>query len=190
MDPPTKKRGRPPKSKAEPSAKPSPKKPKTAEVTAKPARGRGRPRKDAQVKNNEAVSPQVTNTNDNDTVTPQKSPRPRGRPPKSASVTPIAKTEDETTEQNRSKSRNIVIEHCKQCQCFKRSAAKVENGLKEAFTDLKVTINPDKPRRGCFEVRDDKGNLFLSLQDLKRPFTKLKEWDLDKTVADIIDKIK
>lgn len=88
------------------------------------------------------------------------------------------------------KTREIVVEHCKQCQCFKVRASKVEKELKAAINDVEVKINPDKPRRGCFEIRDGEGNIFLSLQDMPRPFTKLKQWDLDGTISEIIEKIK
>lgn len=88
------------------------------------------------------------------------------------------------------KTREIIVEHCKQCQCFKVRASKVEKELKGAIHDVEVKINPEKPRRGCFEIRDGEGNIFLSLQNMPRPFTKLKQWDLDGTISEIVQKIK
>eukprot|EP01018_Ginkgo_biloba_P040099 Gb_12619 [translate_table: standard] len=97
----------------------------------------------------------------------------------------------ETTEPKlSSKAKNITIEHCKQCNCFKVRALKVEKALKDAVPDVDVKINPEKPRRGCFEIRDGQGSIFLSLQNMPRPFTKLKQWDLDSTISDIIVKIQ
>ena len=45
-----------------------------------------------------------------------------------------------------------------------------------------VTINPEKPRKGCFEVRVN-GDAVLSLMDMPRPFTKLKALDFDGQVS-------
>jgi selT/selW/selH-like putative selenoprotein len=61
-------------------------------------------------------------------------------------------------------STRIVIEHCKQCNSFKTRALKIQDALKLAIPDLDIAINPEKPRRGCFEIRDSNGNIFISLQ--------------------------
>ncbi|KAH9293355.1 hypothetical protein KI387_041451 [Taxus chinensis] len=126
---------------------------------------------------------------------PTKKPR---RSNRNTSVSNGKETGEEETEVvvennvpvNAGQSKDIVIEHCKQCQCFKVRALKVEKELKGAIPDVEVTINPEKPRRGCFEIRDGKGNIFLSFQNLPRPFTKLKQHDLDGTISEIIEKIK
>jgi selT/selW/selH-like putative selenoprotein len=86
-------------------------------------------------------------------------------------------------------STRIVIEHCKQCNSFKTRALKIQDALKLAIPDLDIAINPEKPRRGCFEIRDSNGNIFVSLQDMPRPFKKLKDLDLDETAANIIAKL-
>jgi selT/selW/selH-like putative selenoprotein len=86
-------------------------------------------------------------------------------------------------------STRIVIEHCKQCNSFKTRALKIQDALKLAIPDLDIAINPEKPRRGCFEIRDSNGNIFISLQDMPRPFKKLKDLDLDETAANIISKL-
>jgi selT/selW/selH-like putative selenoprotein len=86
-------------------------------------------------------------------------------------------------------STHIVIEHCKQCNSFKTRALKIQDALKLAIPDLDIAINPEKPRKGCFEIRDSNGNIFISLQDMPRPFKKLKDLDLDETAANIIAKL-
>eukprot|EP00249_Psilotum_nudum_P007603 c20692_g1_i1 orf=224-829(+) len=88
------------------------------------------------------------------------------------------------------KTKSIIIEASKECQCFKQRAVKVEEGLKKFVPGIEVQINPEKPRRGCFEIRDGEGTILLSLQNLPRPFKKLKELDLDQTVVEISDKLK
>jgi hypothetical protein len=47
---------------------------------------------------------------------------------------------------------------------FKKSAQKLEEALKAAGVNLEVITNPEKPRKGSFEVQDDKGNKYVSLQ--------------------------
>lgn len=61
------------------------------------------------------------------------------------------------------KVNSIIIEACKQCQSFNRTALKVKDGLQKNKPEVEVTINPEKPRRGCFEVRDVNGEIFISL---------------------------
>lgn len=53
-----------------------------------------------------------------------------------------------------------------------------------------MVVNPEKPRRGCFEIREESGGIFVSLLDMKRPFKPMKELDMDNVIAEIIDKIK
>ncbi|XP_073133184.1 uncharacterized protein [Henckelia pumila] len=86
--------------------------------------------------------------------------------------------------------KTIIIEHCKQCSSFKTRALQVKKGLEEGVAGVSVLVNPDKPRRGCFEIREDRGVIFLSLLDLKRPFKPMKELNMNEVVSDIIDKIK
>ncbi|XP_022950995.1 selenoprotein H-like isoform X2 [Cucurbita moschata] len=61
------------------------------------------------------------------------------------------------------KNRAVVIEHCKQCQSFKKRAMEVQNGLEKGVPGITVLLNPDKPRRGCFEIRSEDGEKFISL---------------------------
>lgn len=85
--------------------------------------------------------------------------------------------------------RTIVIEHCKQCNSFKTRANQVKEGLEKSVAGILVILNPEKPRRGCFEIREEGGEKFISLLDMKRPFTPMKQLDMEKVIADIIDKI-
>ncbi|KAF5830216.1 hypothetical protein DUNSADRAFT_14878 [Dunaliella salina] len=62
------------------------------------------------------------------------------------------------------------------------SATKLQKLLSEK--GIQSTINPEKPRKGWFEVRGG-DKVHVSLQDMPRPFTKLKELDIDKLAADI-----
>uniref|UniRef100_A0A6N2N8K1 Uncharacterized protein n=1 Tax=Salix viminalis TaxID=40686 RepID=A0A6N2N8K1_SALVM len=46
------------------------------------------------------------------------------------------------------------------------------------------------PGRGCFEIRDEGGETFTSLLNMKRPFPPLKGFDMDKVISNIIDRVK
>ncbi|KAJ9184167.1 hypothetical protein P3X46_007933 [Hevea brasiliensis] len=86
--------------------------------------------------------------------------------------------------------KTIVIEHCKQCTSFKTRAIQVKNGLENAVPGINVLLNPDKPRRGCFEIWEEGGEKFISVLDMNRPFKPMKDLDMEKVISDIIDKIK
>lgn len=67
---------------------------------------------------------------------------------------------------------------------FKRRAAELEKLVKEEAPGASFVVNPDKPRRGTFEVRrGDK--VYVSLQALPRPFTKLRELDMAALAAEV-----
>ena len=70
---------------------------------------------------------------------------------------------------------------------FKRQAAVVEKALTAA--GWSVSINKDKPRKGAFVVTVD-GEVApaIELLGLARPFTKLREYDLDSAVVKILSK--
>lgn len=89
-----------------------------------------------------------------------------------------------------SKARTVVIEHCKQCNAFKTRAFQVKAGLENGVPGIIVLLNPEKPRRGCFEIREEGGEKFITLLNMPRPFKPMKELDMDKVISDIIDKIK
>ncbi|XP_018448513.1 uncharacterized protein LOC108820012 [Raphanus sativus] len=84
----------------------------------------------------------------------------------------------------------IVIEHCKQCNAFKTRAIQVKEGLEGAVPGVTVTLNPEKPRRGCFEIREEGGKTFISLLEMKRPFAPMKALDMEEVIEGIIKKIK
>ncbi|CAH2061235.1 unnamed protein product [Thlaspi arvense] len=83
----------------------------------------------------------------------------------------------------------------KQCKSFRERANEVKDGLENAVPGIAVTVNPVKPRRGCFEIREEGGETFVSLlryieddcdflmQDMKRPFTEMKELNMEENPA-------
>ncbi|KAK1370000.1 selenoprotein H [Heracleum sosnowskyi] len=87
-------------------------------------------------------------------------------------------------------SKTVVIEHCKQCHQFKTRAIKVKDALENDISGINVLVNPEKPRRGCFEVREEGGEIFISLLDMKRPFQPMRALDMDQVISDILDKLK
>ncbi|KAF5748075.1 selenoprotein H [Tripterygium wilfordii] len=86
--------------------------------------------------------------------------------------------------------RTIIIEHCKQCTSFKKRADMVKAGLEERVPGINVIVNSEKPRKGCFEVREEGGETFISLLDMKRPFKPMKDLDMAQVISDIIDKME
>ncbi|KAG4931164.1 hypothetical protein AAZX31_17G189800 [Glycine max] len=87
-------------------------------------------------------------------------------------------------------NKTIVVEHCKQCNSFKTRANQVKKGLEKADIGITVILNPEKPRKGCFEIRQEgSGKKFITLLDMKRPFKRMKDLDMDNVVSDIIDEI-
>ncbi|KAL2630254.1 hypothetical protein R1flu_014940 [Riccia fluitans] len=88
-------------------------------------------------------------------------------------------------------SAHLIIEHCKQCQSFKQRAVKIHDLVKKSVPDVEIDINPEKPRKGCFEIREagPDGKVFLSLQGLVRPFPKLKALNIEETAQDVIAQI-
>ncbi|CAE6006404.1 unnamed protein product [Arabidopsis arenosa] len=101
-----------------------------------------------------------------------------------------AEKEEEEEDDDDSEKTKIVIEHCKQCKSFRERANEVKEGLEEAVPGIIVTVNPDKPRRGCFEIREEGGETFISLLGMKRPFTPMKELNMEEVITDIVEKIK
>ncbi|XP_050219961.1 uncharacterized protein LOC126670307 [Mercurialis annua] len=97
--------------------------------------------------------------------------------------------EDETAD-DESNNKTIVVEHCKQCNSFKTRAVQVKKGLESAVPGINVVLNPDQPRKGCFEIREEGGETFISLQDMTRPFKPMKDLDMEKVISDVIEKIK
>ncbi|CAN6906276.1 unnamed protein product [Brassica oleracea] len=98
--------------------------------------------------------------------------------------------EEEEEEEEVSEKKTIVIEHCKQHKSFKERANEVKEGLENAVPGIIVTLNPLKPRRGCFEIREEGGESFISLLDMKKPFTPMTELDMEDVVSNIVERIK
>lgn len=98
--------------------------------------------------------------------------------------------DDKDEDEEASEKKTIVIEHCKQHKSFTERANEAKEGLEIAAPGIIVTLNPDKPRRGCFEIREEGGETFISLLDLKKPFTPMTELDMEEVVANILEKIK
>ncbi|KAL4441074.1 hypothetical protein ABPG77_010505 [Micractinium sp. CCAP 211/92] len=75
---------------------------------------------------------------------------------------------------------SVEIEHCK--------ANELEKLVQESVPGAEFVVNAEKPRKGCFEVRRG-GKVYVSLQSLPRPFTKLRNLDLaevaERVVADL-----
>ncbi|PRQ28081.1 hypothetical protein RchiOBHm_Chr6g0312181 [Rosa chinensis] len=98
----------------------------------------------------------------------------------------VAKSEEGDEEVN---MKTIVIERCTQCNSFKTRADQVRASL-EGLPGIRVTINPVKPRRGCFEIREEGGETFISLLDMKRPFKPMKDLNMQEVIDNIIQKIQ
>ncbi|KAG5386719.1 hypothetical protein IGI04_038189 [Brassica rapa subsp. trilocularis] len=98
--------------------------------------------------------------------------------------------EEEEEEEEVSEKKTIVIEHYKQHKSFKERANKVKEGLENAVPGIIVTLNPLKPRRGCFEIREEGGESFITLLDMKKPFTPMTELDMEEVVSNIVERIK
>ncbi|ESQ46430.1 hypothetical protein EUTSA_v10000334mg [Eutrema salsugineum] len=101
-----------------------------------------------------------------------------------------AKEDDVAADEDDSEKKKIVIEHCNQCKSFKERANEVKEGLEIAVPGILVTVNAVKPRRGCFEIREEGGETFVSLLDMKRPFTQMKELNMEEVIANIVERIK
>ena len=66
---------------------------------------------------------------------------------------------------------------------------KLEGFINAADGAIVVTINPEKPRKGCFEVRvGDKA--VVSLLDLPRPFLKLKALGMEDVAKAVINRAR
>uniref|UniRef100_A0A0E0MID2 Selenoprotein H n=1 Tax=Oryza punctata TaxID=4537 RepID=A0A0E0MID2_ORYPU len=100
-----------------------------------------------------------------------------------------AKKEDAEVAEMASDGKRIVVEACTQCRQFKIRAVKVKEDLESSVPGVSVVINPEKPRRGCLEIREEGGEVFISLLNMPRPFTAMKKLDMDEVIKDIANKI-
>ncbi|KAL8053823.1 hypothetical protein ABFX02_05G098500 [Erythranthe guttata] len=81
----------------------------------------------------------------------------------------------------------VVIEYCKESKPYKKKAKRVKKGLEKAIPGVYVVFNPETPRKGFFEIRDENGEPLLTLMDMNRVLNAL---DADILVSDIVDYIK
>eukprot|EP00315_Gephyrocapsa_oceanica_P041416 CAMPEP_0185474512 /NCGR_PEP_ID=MMETSP1366-20130426/2060_1 /TAXON_ID=38817 /ORGANISM="Gephyrocapsa oceanica, Strain RCC1303" /LENGTH=117 /DNA_ID=CAMNT_0028081403 /DNA_START=83 /DNA_END=436 /DNA_ORIENTATION=+ len=84
---------------------------------------------------------------------------------------------------------DVTIEALQELRRIQDAAAKVDALVKAAVPGACVTINAEKPRKGCFEVKAN-GTTVVSLTDMPRPFTKLKALDMDEVAADVVKALK
>ncbi|CAA0820515.1 selenium binding [Striga hermonthica] len=107
-----------------------------------------------------------------------------------AAKSPPSPAKEDPEPESADSSKTIIIEHCKQCNSFKTRAIQVKVELEKEVSGVKVVVNPEKPRRGCFEIREKGGDIFVSLLDMKRPFKPMKDLDMGKVISDIVEKIR
>lgn len=120
-------------------------------------------------------------------VLPPAAAKQKGRRKAEKEVAAAAAVEDE--DDGAAVGKRIVVEACTQCQHFKKRALKVKEDLESAVPGVSVIINPEKPRRGCLEIREEGGEVFISLLNMPRPFTAMKKLDMDEVIQDIVKKI-
>ncbi|XP_060207102.1 uncharacterized protein LOC132634935 [Lycium barbarum] len=147
------------------------------------------PKKRPNMEQAKPISTRVTRSSTRNGNTKPISSDPEPPKPKRVKKTPISEPKPELKTGSKG---IVVVEHCKQCTQFKVRAVKVKEELENGVPGLEVRVNPEKPRRGCFEIRLDgeNGEKFVSLLDMKRPFGPMKALDMDKVISDIIQKIK
>ncbi|KAF5743398.1 hypothetical protein HS088_TW09G01467 [Tripterygium wilfordii] len=108
---------------------------------------------------------------------------------KSKNAQPQENADEKEGTEDASAAKTIIIEHCKQDTSFKNKAAQVKARLEQDVSGIKVVLNPEKPRKGCFEIREDGGETFISLLDIKRPFKAVKDLIIDQVISNILGKI-
>ncbi|CAI9774528.1 unnamed protein product [Fraxinus pennsylvanica] len=55
---------------------------------------------------------------------------------------------------------------------------------------VNMVVNFKKLRSGCFQIREEGGEIFVSLLNMKKRFTFLKAVDMEKVIYDIIEKFE
>ncbi|CAN6342788.1 unnamed protein product [Urochloa humidicola] len=114
-------------------------------------------------------------------------PEPKGRKRSKKEAAPAVEEEDGGDVA--AEGKRIIVEACTQCRQFKIRAQKVKEDLESSVPGVSVIINPEKPRRGCLEIREDGGEVFISLLSMPRPFIPMKKLDMDEVIKDIASKI-
>ncbi|KAI3990554.1 hypothetical protein MKX01_022854 [Papaver californicum] len=129
-------------------------------------------------------------------VAPVSVKEPRRKKLKTEQVKPAPAKEAEEDSEEQNKGSTVIVEHweyifyLKQCNRFKVRALQVKAGLEDGIPGINVVINPEKPRRGCFEIHVEGGDTFVSLLDMKRPFKPMTDLVMEGVIADIVGKIK
>ncbi|CAL5093728.1 unnamed protein product [Urochloa decumbens] len=88
-------------------------------------------------------------------------PEPKGR--KRGKKEAAQVVEEEDGGDVAAEGKRIIVEACTQCRQFKIRAQKVKEDLESSVPGVSVIINPEKPRRGCLEIREEGGEVFISL---------------------------
>ncbi|XP_012836245.1 PREDICTED: mucin-5AC-like [Erythranthe guttata] len=75
----------------------------------------------------------------------------------------------------------------KESKPYKKKAKRVKKLLEKAIPGVYVVFNPETPRKGFFEIRNEGGEALFTLMDMNRVLNAL---DADILVSDIVDYIK
>ncbi|KAL7111657.1 hypothetical protein ACP275_05G103300 [Erythranthe tilingii] len=81
----------------------------------------------------------------------------------------------------------VVIEYCEESKSYKKKAKRVKKGLEKAIPGVNVVVNPEPPRKGFFEIRDENDEPLFTLMHMNGVLNAL---DVDNLVSDIVDYIK
>ncbi|OIV97753.1 hypothetical protein TanjilG_12510 [Lupinus angustifolius] len=85
----------------------------------------------------------------------------------------------------------IIAENQNESKLFNEKAQEIKQALEEAVPGITITVNIKKlTKTGSFVIMAEGGLKVFKLMGMRRPFKKLKELDVAKTVSDIAAKIK
>lgn len=96
--------------------------------------------------------------------------------------------EEVVTAANHGNPTNVTVEHCKSWQVYKRNAIQLTEGIRAEFPDIKVELNPTKPRSKSFEITvtyDDGEELVVWTGVKKGPPRKLKFPELSEVLKEV-----
>ncbi|KAF1893172.1 hypothetical protein Lal_00001610 [Lupinus albus] len=84
----------------------------------------------------------------------------------------------------------LSIDHS-ESKLFNEKAQEIKQALEEAIPGITITVNTRKLKKtGSFVILAEGGLKLFKLMGMRRPFKKLKELDVAKTVSDIAANIK
>ncbi|CAL9770393.1 unnamed protein product [Musa acuminata subsp. burmannicoides] len=110
------------------------------------------------------------------------------------------KGKDNTTDDNQEKDKpsaggaasvgpyTIFVEASNLDGKFLKAAKNVTSALNSAFPSISTKVVVE-PRKGCFKVHDEEGEIFLQYLDLEEPYSELESIDIPKAVKDVGRKI-